>query len=125
MLFYFFLPHIVRAESSHATWWPVQSIDTMKYSRDTARDKLNNSEFDAIIDSQLKKEINNFININKYIWNNNNNINKNIDILVEGHLSIYGINYLYRSRLGTPAWRQTGRDDRRKKCLWKFTLLQF
>jgi len=35
------------------TWWEFQSIDTMKYSRDTAREHLNNSDFDQVIDTQV------------------------------------------------------------------------
>jgi hypothetical protein len=31
-------------------WWSVQSIDTMKYSRDIAREKLYDSSYDAVID---------------------------------------------------------------------------
>lgn len=49
-----FHPAPVFAVSTHATWWPIQSIDTMKYSRDTAREKLNNSAFDSVIDSQIR-----------------------------------------------------------------------
>jgi hypothetical protein len=33
--------------------WPVQSIDTMKFSRDTAREKENDIEFDAEIEKQV------------------------------------------------------------------------
>ena len=35
------------------TWWPVQSIDTMKYSRDLSAEKLTDASFDAIIDEQI------------------------------------------------------------------------
>src|SRR3989304_760988 len=34
--------------------WPVQAIDTMKYSRDLAREKLNDPSFDAVIDEQVR-----------------------------------------------------------------------
>lgn len=34
--------------------WEVQSIDTMKYSRDTARQTLNDPSFDMIIDDQMQ-----------------------------------------------------------------------
>lgn len=37
---------------SHPTWWSVQSIDTMKYSRDAAREKLRDPTFDSFINSQ-------------------------------------------------------------------------
>ena len=33
--------------------WTFQSIDTMKYSRDVAREKLYDPSFDAIIDRQV------------------------------------------------------------------------
>lgn len=36
------------------TLWNFQSIDTMKYSRDIAREKLHDSSFDATIDMQVK-----------------------------------------------------------------------
>ena len=35
-------------------WWQIQSVDTMKYSRDTAAEKLNDSSFDKTIDEQVK-----------------------------------------------------------------------
>lgn len=35
--------------------WEVQSIDTMKYSRDTAREKLHDPLFDIIIDDQMAR----------------------------------------------------------------------
>lgn len=35
------------------SWWEFQSIDTMKYSRDIAREKLKDPEFDSIIDQQV------------------------------------------------------------------------
>ena len=44
----------VRAAEGRATWWEFQSIDTMKYSRDIAREKLGDSSFDAAIDLQVK-----------------------------------------------------------------------
>jgi len=36
------------------TSWKVQAIDTMKYSRDLSREKMNDKSFDAVIDSQMK-----------------------------------------------------------------------
>lgn len=36
-----------------ASWWPIQSIDTMKYSRDLSREKLTSKSFDATIDMQM------------------------------------------------------------------------
>ncbi|NMC36483.1 carboxypeptidase regulatory-like domain-containing protein [Candidatus Beckwithbacteria bacterium] len=34
-------------------WWQVQSVDTMKYSRDKAREKLGDRDFDMVIDVQI------------------------------------------------------------------------
>lgn len=36
------------------TLWNFQAIDTMKYSRDIAREKLNDASFDAVIETQVK-----------------------------------------------------------------------
>ena len=40
---------------SQVTWWEFQSIDTMKYSRDVAREKLKDSTFDRVIEDQVTK----------------------------------------------------------------------
>ena len=45
------LPGPVSAEGA---WWSVRSIDTMKYSRDVARQYLTDPAFDAVIDRQVK-----------------------------------------------------------------------
>lgn len=49
---------LVRTSPSQAAieprFWEVQSIDTMKYSRDLAREKLNDPGFDKTIDQQVK-----------------------------------------------------------------------
>ncbi len=45
----------VRAEEKRVQWWPVQAVDTMKYSRDVAREKLNDEEFAQVIDDQVKE----------------------------------------------------------------------
>lgn len=37
-----------------APWWEFASIDTMKYSRDIAREKLNDSSFNEVIDRQVR-----------------------------------------------------------------------
>lgn len=37
----------------HNRQWDVQSVDTMKYSRDLAREKLSDKAFDAVIDQQM------------------------------------------------------------------------
>src|SRR3989344_1555536 len=34
-------------------WWPLQSVDTVKYSRDLARLKSNDETFKRVIDSQV------------------------------------------------------------------------
>lgn len=43
------------AEEKDISWWPVQSIDTVKYSRDLAREKLNDASFDETIELQVKR----------------------------------------------------------------------
>jgi hypothetical protein len=50
------------------------------------------------IDLNLENHIYKFIKINKNLWKNNN-VNNDQSILVEGHLSNYGINYLFRSAI--------------------------
>ncbi len=42
-------------ETLHPKFWSVQSIDTVKYSRDVAREKLHDSSFDTTIDAQIKQ----------------------------------------------------------------------
>lgn len=39
---------------SNTRFWEVQSIDTMKYSRDLSREKLKDPSFDVVIDKQVK-----------------------------------------------------------------------
>jgi hypothetical protein len=39
---------------TQSTWWDIQSIDTMKYSRDYAREKNHSNAFLEIIDTQVK-----------------------------------------------------------------------
>ena len=43
-----------KPEITPIAYWDVRSIDTMKYSRDLAREKLNDPSFDAVIDKQMK-----------------------------------------------------------------------
>ena len=43
-----------RAVFAKATYWEVQSIDTMKFSRDLAREKLNDKDFEKVINEQVK-----------------------------------------------------------------------
>jgi hypothetical protein len=38
-----------------STWWNIQSVDTMKYSRDLARLKLRDSAFDEVINQQISE----------------------------------------------------------------------
>ena len=49
------LPTNVFASNQYksATWWDIQSIDTMKYSRDLAREKKDDKEFLDIINQQI------------------------------------------------------------------------
>lgn len=41
--------------ASHPTWWKFQSVDTMKYSRDLAREKMGDPDFDRVINDQVAK----------------------------------------------------------------------
>lgn len=52
----FIIVEFLSAKSSYATerFFSVQSIDTMKYSRDNARKEMNNLAFDTEIDTQVK-----------------------------------------------------------------------
>lgn len=50
-----FLPSFVFAEIGEPKFWQVQSIDTVKYSRDLAREKMNDISFDAVIDRQISQ----------------------------------------------------------------------
>lgn len=46
---------LIKSETSYAdTQWKIQSIDTMKFSRDMARSKLHDASFDATIDLQVR-----------------------------------------------------------------------
>ncbi len=56
LIFIPFFLSLFKAESgqNRSTWWRFQSIDTMKYSRDLSREKLNDSSFDSVIDMQVK-----------------------------------------------------------------------
>jgi len=42
-------------EGKDSGWWAVQSIDTVKYSRDLAREKLNDPSFDETIELQVAR----------------------------------------------------------------------
>src|SRR3989344_978731 len=54
ILFLIGLSPISAKARERATWWQIQSVDTMKYSRDIAREKLDDPTFDSIIDRQVK-----------------------------------------------------------------------
>lgn len=41
------------SQRAPATWWKFQSIDTMKYSRDLSREKLNDPSFNTTINKQV------------------------------------------------------------------------
>ncbi|MFC1625682.1 hypothetical protein ACFL1Q_01440 [Patescibacteria group bacterium] len=43
----------VNAEDAGITWWSLQSIDSVKYSRDLAREKATNKSFEAEIEKQV------------------------------------------------------------------------
>ena len=49
----FLLPKAQVAVAAPAGWWQIQSIDTMKYSRDTAGEALTKPSFDKTIDLQV------------------------------------------------------------------------
>lgn len=53
-IFYFFYFVPLEAQGTRAMFWSFQSIDTMKYSRDLAREKLNDPSFDTVIAKQMK-----------------------------------------------------------------------
>ena len=46
--------NIISPRPSPAPYWQVRSIDTMKYSRDIAREKTEDTSFDTVIDEQVK-----------------------------------------------------------------------
>lgn len=43
-----------QAEETQSTWWSIQSVDTMKYSRDPSREKLKDPSYDKVIDQQVR-----------------------------------------------------------------------
>lgn len=45
----------VNAKTEQPNWWSVQSIDTVKYSRDVAKEKENDPEYDKIIEAQTRE----------------------------------------------------------------------
>lgn len=56
-LFSFLLPPrdiFLNYAAPSLAFWPVRSIDTMKYSRDLSREKINDPGFDEVIDKQVR-----------------------------------------------------------------------
>ena len=45
----------LRAEIKPTPLWQFQAVDTMKYSRDPAREKLNDPKFSAVVNDQVKR----------------------------------------------------------------------
>ncbi len=45
---------ILASEKNRVPWWSIQSVDTMKYSRDLSREKMRDETFNDIIDQQIK-----------------------------------------------------------------------
>jgi hypothetical protein len=43
-----------QAKETQSTWWSIQSVDTMKYSRDPSRAKLKDTSYDLVIDQQVR-----------------------------------------------------------------------
>lgn len=52
---YIFSSFYSNVKNEKPTFWEFRSVDTMKYSRDTSREKLNDRSFDIIIDRQIKQ----------------------------------------------------------------------
>ncbi|MBI2611524.1 hypothetical protein HYW54_02135 [Candidatus Gottesmanbacteria bacterium] len=52
--FFFLLIEKPEAIDPRHSWWQIQSIDVMKYSRDIAREKLKDKSFDRTIDEQVR-----------------------------------------------------------------------
>lgn len=52
--FFFIILDKPQAQEPKTSWWEIQSVDVMKYSRDIAREKLKDKSFDRIIDEQVK-----------------------------------------------------------------------
>ena len=47
-------PTVTIYPKPNAKWWTFQSIDTMKHSRDLAREKLHDASYDAVIDREVR-----------------------------------------------------------------------
>jgi len=55
LIIIFIFPQRINTEEKMSPWWEVQSVDTMKYSRDLSREKLRDLSFNNVINSQIKK----------------------------------------------------------------------
>lgn len=55
MLMFIFTLFFAKTVSANNPYWSIQSIDTMKYSRDLAREGMSNPLFEKIIESQVKE----------------------------------------------------------------------
>lgn len=49
------MQNFAQSATRNPAWWSVQSIDTMKYSRDLSREKITDPSFDAVIDTQMEE----------------------------------------------------------------------
>src|SRR3989344_2717782 len=54
ILLFSFSKNKTGSKGERLSWWEFQSIDTMKYSRDIAREKLGDLEFDSVINQQVR-----------------------------------------------------------------------
>lgn len=54
ILLFGFSKYKTESKEARTNWWEFQSIDTMKYSRDLAREKFSDLTFDQVIDQQVK-----------------------------------------------------------------------
>lgn len=54
LLSIFILKNRASSSDNQVAWWNFQSIDTMKYSRDLSREKLNDPSFDLVINKQVE-----------------------------------------------------------------------
>lgn len=52
-VFFYVSPTIFATSNNQPQWWAIQSVDTMKYSRDLSREKLKDPSFDKVIDQQI------------------------------------------------------------------------
>lgn len=53
IVFSYVSPTIFATGSDRPHWWNIQSVDTMKYSRDLSREKRKDPSFDTVIDQQI------------------------------------------------------------------------